>query len=161
MKRQDKKEHERCPYLATDMIIEYNNGNKSGIVLIERRNSPRGLALPGGFALYGLTLEENARKEAREETGLEFFIYEPEQPLCVHSQPDRDPRSHVVSVTYVGRGEGILCAGDDAKKALLYDHAQVQKLIKEEAPHFAFPDHLRILEKYLASVEKNRPKYQQ
>lgn len=160
MKRQDKKEHERCPYLATDMIIEYNNGNKSGVVLIERRNSPRGLALPGGFALYGLTLEENARKEAREETGLEFFIYEPEQPLCVHSQPDRDPRSHVVSVTYVGRGEGILCAGDDAKKAHLFTFDRVQELLKEEAHRFAFKDHIRILEKYIAYTERNKPEYQ-
>ncbi len=152
-------ERERCPYLATDMIIEYNDGKKSGIVLIERKNSPLGLALPGGFAVYGLTLEENARKEAREETGLEFFIYEPEQPLCVHSQPDRDPRSHVVSVTYVGRGEGILCAGDDAKKAHLYTRERVQELLKDGAHRFAFPDHIRILEKYLANVDKNRPEY--
>ncbi len=147
-------ERERCPYLATDMIIEYNNGNKSGIVLIERKNKPQGLALPGGFAIYGLSLEENAQKEAREETGLEFFIYDPEQPLCVHSAANRDPRSHVVSVTYVGRGEGILQAGDDAKKARIYSLEEIRELVEQETHQFAFPDHKRILEKYLHYVER-------
>jgi len=64
----------KCPYLATDLIIEYNDGKKEGIVLIERRDPPYGIALPGGMAEYGLTLEENAAKEGLEESGLEFIV---------------------------------------------------------------------------------------
>src|SRR3989338_5140826 len=89
------------PLVATDIVIEYNDGIKDGIILITRKNFPPGLALPGGFAEYGLTLEENAQKEALEETGLEIKVKNPEHPLCIKSQPHRDPRRHVISVTYV------------------------------------------------------------
>src|SRR3989339_1687096 len=107
----------RNPFPATDIIIEYNDGLKEGIVLIARRNPPYGLALPGGFAEWGLSLEENAIKEAKEETGLEVILESPTKPLCVRSDPSRDPRSHIISITYVGKGYGELLAGDDAKDA--------------------------------------------
>ena len=138
---------ERQPHYATDIIIEYNNGSKEGIVLITRKNKPLGLALPGGFTIYGLTLEENAQKEAKEETGLETIIKTPEHPLTVHSDPHRDPRGHVVSITYVAEGYGILCAGDDAKTVALYSLPEVIDLLGKKK--FAFPDHERIIAKYL------------
>ncbi len=141
----------RNPIPTVDIIIEYSDGTKDGIILIERRNQPYGLALPGGFAEYGLSLEDNAVKEAREETGLEVVLRNPEQPLCVHSQPDRDPRAHMISITYIGHGSGKLQAGDDAKAAHLYSFEEVAELIEQhkiEQPKLAF-DHGRILQKYL------------
>jgi ADP-ribose pyrophosphatase YjhB (NUDIX family) len=132
----------RTPLLATDILIEYSGG----IVLIERRNPPLGLAIPGGFAELGLSLEENARKEAKEETGLEVTILNPRRPLCVRSDPERDPRGHAVSVAYVARGEGELRAGDDAADARVYSLGEIKALI--EGNRLAF-DHGEILRDYL------------
>ena len=50
----------RNPVPTTDLIIEYQMLKKKGIVLIERLNFPFGLAIPGGFAEWGISLEENA-----------------------------------------------------------------------------------------------------
>jgi ADP-ribose pyrophosphatase YjhB (NUDIX family) len=138
----------RNPFPTVDVIIEYNDGKKSGIVLIERRNPPYGIAIPGGFAEYGLSLEENVIKEAKEETGLEVVIETPEQPLCVHSMPDRDPRGHMVSISYITRGYGKLEKGnfDDAKDPTLYSVPEILELIKERKLAF---DHDKILMKYL------------
>ncbi|HJX05478.1 MAG TPA: NUDIX hydrolase [Candidatus Nanoarchaeia archaeon] len=137
---------QRCPYIATDIIIEYNDGKKHGLVLITRKNPPYGLALPGGFAEYGLSLEENAVKEVKEETGLDAIILNPEQPLCVHSSPGRDPRAHVISSTYIAKGSGSLKGGDDAKSAELYSIDEVINLIEKNKLVF---DHAKALKKYL------------
>jgi len=136
----------RNPVPTTDLIIEYAQKGKPGIVVIERKNFPYGIALPGGFAEWGLSLEENARKEAMEETGLAFIINNPEQPLCVLSNPKRDPRGHMISITYVGEGIGTLKAGDDAKEAHLIPYDKLAKVLQQE---WAFPDHKTIVENYL------------
>ena len=130
------------PFPTSDIIIEYDGG----IVLVERKNPPHGLAIPGGFAEWGLSLEENAVKEAKEETGLDIVIENPEAPLCVHSDPNRDPRTHVLSVTYIAKGFGKLQAGDDAKAARVYTINQVMQLIERDGLAF---DHAKILTKYL------------
>ncbi len=137
----------RNPIPTTDIIIEYCDGRKEGIILITRKNPPYGIALPGGFAELGISLEDNAMKEAKEETGLEVILQNPEQPLCVHSNPDRDPRYHMISIAYVAKGIGILQAGDDAASAKLYSIPEVKNLVKENKLAF---DHARIIGKYLA-----------
>jgi len=44
----------KTPYLTTDGIIEiYKDDIFQGIVLIEHKNEPLGLALPGGFVDVG------------------------------------------------------------------------------------------------------------
>lgn len=131
------------PYPATDIIIEYQDG----VVLIERKNKPHGLALPGGFAEYGLSLEENAVKEAKEETGLDVEIINPEHPLCVHSNPKRDPRAHIISMTYIAKGSGKLEAGDDAKNAIVVPDKDLHLFVMRE--QFAFNSHKRALNDYL------------
>ncbi len=136
----------RNPIPTTDIIIEYKDGQKDGIVLITRKNPPYGLAIPGGFAEYGISFEENAVKEAKEETGLDVILESPEQPFCVHSNPERDPREHIISVAYIAKGYGRIKGGDDALNARLYSHDEVAELIKRDKLAF---DHARILEKYL------------
>jgi len=119
----------RNPFLTVDVIV----GDGDRVVLIERRNPPLGWALPGGFVDYGESLEAAARREAREETGLELVDLE---QFRAYSAPDRDPRQHNVSVVFTARGRGTLCAGDDARGAswfpvtalpapLCFDHAQI------------------------------------
>jgi cytidyltransferase-like protein len=143
------------PIPATDIIIEYNDGTKDGIVLVERRNPPFGLALPGGFAEHGISLENNARKEAKEETGLDIIIENPEHPLCVHSDPKRDPRAHMVSVTYIAQGQGVLKGGDDAKNAALYSVDELVNLVRKGKIVF---DHDRAIMKYFHEKELYTPR---
>ncbi len=121
--------HPRNPYPTVDVIVEV----EGGIVLIERSNEPRGWALPGGFIDYGERVEDGARREVMEETGL---VVELTALLGVYSDPSRDPRQHNLSVVYIGRAEGTPVGADDASDAkvfaldalpetLCFDHGQI------------------------------------
>ena len=112
-----------------DVIIEC----QGGIVLVRRANPPHGWALPGGFVDLGETVEDAARREAREETGLEVEL---ERQFHVYSEPSRDPRQHTVSVVFLGRAHGTPVGADDAAEArvfrrealpdpIVFDHAAI------------------------------------
>ncbi len=139
------------PTPTTDIIIEYERAGKEGIILIQRKNPPLGLAIPGGFAEYGISLADNAIKEAKEETNLDVVITEPDRPFLVKSGPDRDPRGHMISVTYVARGYGDLKAGDDAARAFHYTIPEVQALIDNKKLVF---DHADILREYIKEYHR-------
>jgi ADP-ribose pyrophosphatase YjhB (NUDIX family) len=123
----------RNPVPTVDIIIEITGK----IVLIKRRNPPYGWALPGGFIDYGESAEAAARREAREETGLD--LTELRQFHC-YSDPKRDPRCHTLSVVFVARSSGQPRSGDDAVDVSLFDQNELPERI-------AF-DHRRILEDY-------------
>ncbi|MEA2102462.1 MAG: NUDIX hydrolase [Thermodesulfobacteriota bacterium] len=112
------------PVPTVDMIIEYIFGqdrdgrDRHGIVLVYRRNTPHGWALPGGFVDYGETLETAATREAKEETGLDLKGL---QQFHCYSDPSRDPRSHTITTVFTATGTGVLRAGDDAKQAKVFD----------------------------------------
>jgi len=149
----------RSPYPTTDIIIRYKQVDeegkgKEGIVLIERKNPPYGLAIPGGFLEYGLSLEENARKEAREETGLEIILRDGTHPYCVRSDPSRDPRFHAISIVYLVEGYGRLKAGDDALEARVYSMLEVESLVRDNKLAF---DHGDILKEYLQDWKRSIP----
>lgn len=102
------------PFLAVDAILELVPGH---VLLIERRNPPRGWALPGGFVDPGESLEAAVRREIREETGLAI---EHAEQLHTYSTPDRDPRFHTVSTIFVATAHGEVEAADDATGARLF-----------------------------------------
>lgn len=97
------------PVPTVDLIIEYNEG----IILIKRKNPPYGWALPGGFVDYGETLESAARREAKEETGLDVELI---RQFHAYSDPARDPRHHTVTIVFLAKSTGKPKAGDDAKE---------------------------------------------
>jgi 8-oxo-dGTP diphosphatase len=134
----------KTPFLTTDGIIEvYEDDSFNGIVLIERKNEPRGLALPGGFVDVGECVEDALIREMKEETNLDVTI---STLLGVYSDPERDPRFHTASVVYVAKATGEPKGGDDAKEAKLYalNEISMDKLVF---------DHAKIVKDYLLSRE--------
>ena len=90
----------KTPLATVDVIVE----SGGGIVLIRRRNPPHGWALPGGFVDPGESVPQAARREAKEETGLDVELTE---LLGVYSDPKRDPRGlYTISTVFVARAAG-------------------------------------------------------
>jgi len=103
----------RNPFPTVDIIIELARPGRP-IVLVKRANPPHGWALPGGFVDYGESLEQAARREAAEETGLAVELV---AVLGAYSDPKRDPRQHNLSVVFAARATGKPRGGDDAAEA--------------------------------------------
>ncbi|MDD5356234.1 MAG: NUDIX hydrolase, partial [Candidatus Omnitrophica bacterium] len=80
---------------------------------------------PGGFVDYGETLEHCARREAKEETGLD--IYDLKQ-MHTYSQPRRDPRFHTVTTVFTAKAKGRPRAGDDAQNIKVVALKDISKL---------------------------------
>ena len=127
-------EKPRTPLTTVDTIIEISSG---GIVLVERKNPPQGWALPGGFVDYGETLELAAVREAKEETCLDVTLIE---QFHTYSDPQRDPRHHIVSTVYVAIADGAPQGSDDAKDAKVF--------LEGELPNPIVFDHPKILTDY-------------
>jgi ADP-ribose pyrophosphatase YjhB (NUDIX family) len=126
-------ERYRNPFPTVDIIIQL----EKGVILIKRKNSPFGWALPGGFVDYGESLESAAVREAGEETSLHVkLLYQ----LGAYSDPSRDPRHHTISVVFVANAVGEPIAADDAADIGIFDRDSLP------AP-LAF-DHRRILKDY-------------
>ena len=110
------------------------------VLLIRRRKPPfeGEWAIPGGFVDPGETLEEAARRELWEETGLQPIRLE---QLRAFGQPGRDPRGWVISIAHLAlldaeeaaslRPRAASDAGDvawfalDDPPPLAFDHAQI------------------------------------
>ena len=132
------------PSVATDVCIFTILRNELAVALIERNEPPYGWALPGGFLRPDENLEECARRETLEETGVSTDkLFE----IGTFSDPNRDPRTWVLSVAYftLMKAESIeLVAGTDAAKAELYPVSSLPGVL-------AF-DHQNILETALKAL---------
>ncbi|HAS82807.1 MAG TPA: NUDIX hydrolase [Verrucomicrobia bacterium] len=127
------------PALTADCVVFGLDDEDLKILLIQRGQEPfkEQWALPGGFATVGEALEDTARRELSEETGLTNVFLE---QLYTFSNPERDPREHVVTVAYyalVNLSEHKVQAATDASNAawfciddvppLAFDHAEILK----------------------------------
>jgi len=100
----------RNPVPTVDIIVQ----QESNILLIKRKNDPfkDHLSLPGGFVNEGELVEEAARREMWEETSL---TVEPIEILGVYSDPNRDPRRHVLTLAWIAIVvNGIARSNDDS-----------------------------------------------
>ena len=118
------------PSVATDMVIftvtdeDEENYRKLPekelrVLLIRRGGHPYlgWWALPGGFVRPTETTEDAAKRELREETGVDQVYLE---QLYTFSQPGRDPRTWVMSCSYmalIDSTQVAVRAGDDAEDA--------------------------------------------
>lgn len=129
----------RNPTPTVDIIITLETGE---IVLIERKNHPRGLAIPGGFIDYGESAEWAAIREAKEETGLDIEL---RILLGVYSVPDRDPRQHNLSIVYVARP-----SNPDQKPSAGDDAGRIELIRPELVTHYEMAfDHFDIIQDFL------------
>jgi len=114
----------KIPSITTDGVILKDKQ----ILLIKRKNEPfKGKwALPGGFVEYGEKTEDAVIREVSEETGLKTKI----RTLAgVYSDPNRDPRGHIITIIYVlDIVEGNVKAGDDASDVKFFDVHQLPAL---------------------------------
>lgn len=131
------------PAVTTDVVIFSIRDNELKLLLIRRGGAPfKGKwALPGGFVQLHESLDEGARRELQEETGLSGVYLE---QLYTFGEPDRDPRERVITVAYyalIPSEQVSLCAATDAEAVgwfgmdelppLAFDHAGIVRMAHE------------------------------
>ena len=131
------------PALTVDVVVFALDEEDLQVMLIERDLEPFAgqQALPGGFVRDDETLEEAARRELHEETGLNDIFLE---QLYTFGDLDRDRRERVVTVAYyalVNLQGNEVRASTDARDAawfsvhdlpeLQYDHEQIVQVAHE------------------------------
>jgi 8-oxo-dGTP diphosphatase len=126
------------PALTVDVVVFALGQDDLQVMLIERDLAPFAgqWALPGGFVRIDETLDEAARRELEEETGLRDIFLE---QLYTFGELRRDPRERVVSVAYyalVNLGHDVRASADARNAAwfpvsdlprLAFDHDTILK----------------------------------
>lgn len=125
--------------LTVDCVVFGLDKQDLQVLLIQRDLEPfqGDWALPGGFVRLEESLEEAARRELQEETGIENVFLE---QLYTIGDVDRDPRERVVTVAYyalVNLSDHRIQAATDARNAAWF--------AVDDVPGLAF-DHPKILE---------------
>lgn len=140
------------PALTVDCVVFGLDDDDLKVLLMRRGLQPfQGRwALPGGFVRVDEALEEAARRELAEETGLDRVFLE---QLYTFGDLDRDPRERVVSVAYyalVKLSDHRVRAATDATEAAWFPVT--------DPPALAF-DHDHVLDVALTRL-KGKVRYQ-
>ena len=126
------------PSVTVDVVTFTLRGQDLQVLLIRRKHPPFAdyWAIPGGFVQTDESLEAAALRELEEETSVRDVYLE---QLYTFGDPDRDPRTRVITVAYFAlvpeTALPSLRAGDDAADAqwwsmynrppLAFDHATI------------------------------------
>ncbi len=107
--------------VTVDIVILTMSRGRPHVVLVRRGVAPyEGMwAIPGGFKRPHETLDEAAKRELAEETGVDSSSLLTQ--FGAYGDPGRDPRMNVVTVGYLAvlRDVGAVVAGSDAAAAAL------------------------------------------
>lgn len=138
--------------LTVDCVVFGYDEGELKVLLIQRALEPfKGRwALPGGFIRVDETVDEAARRELAEETGIRNVFLE---QLYTFGAVKRDPRERVVSVAYYA----LVKLSDHRAKAAT-DADNVEWFPVSKIPKLAF-DHADILAMALARL-KGKVRYQ-
>jgi 8-oxo-dGTP diphosphatase len=130
------------PMVTVDIAI-VTRETKPRVLLIRRKHAPyTGMwALPGGYLNMDESLEEAARRELREETGVRAARLE---QVHTFGDPGRDPRGRTITVLYLARIDPAQVkpqAADDAAEVgwhrldrpprLAFDHRQILSMVRK------------------------------
>ena len=125
-------------FVTVDILIFRKLSTTHEVLLIQRKNDPfkNAWAIPGGFVDEHEDLEDAAKRELLEETGLHIDTLKQVQGF---GKPYRDPRSHTVSIAFYG------WAADDAEATAADDAADARWFSIGDLPELAF-DHSEIIQ---------------
>ncbi|MCB9852211.1 MAG: NUDIX hydrolase [Phycisphaerales bacterium] len=118
------------PMVTVDCVVFGLDADRLQVLLIRRKSDPfkDRWALPGGFVDMDEALEDAARRELTEETGLKDIFLE---QLFTFGDPDRDPRGRSISVAYYGlvsMRRHTPEAASDASEVVWKDATSVRRL---------------------------------
>ena len=130
------------PAVTADCVVFCNDSDGLSVLLIERANEPfKGCwAFPGGFMEMEENAEDCAKRELKEETGMEVRSLE---YLGTFSEVNRDPRGRTITIAYYAVVEkSDVIGADDASQArwfpidsippLAFDHDKILRMALEE-----------------------------
>lgn len=128
------------PCCTTDTVVfsykdeqELEKGQLK-VLLVKRGNHPSigCWALPGGFVNLRENLEDTARRELQEETGVSGL---PVEQFACYGDYRRDPRARIITTAYlsiVKESDVTVEAGDDAADAAWFEIEMEPRESKEE-----------------------------
>jgi 8-oxo-dGTP diphosphatase len=127
------------PSVTTDIVIFTIQDDDLKLLLVKRGLEPfKGKwAIPGGFVRLNESLQEAAKRELEEETGVKDVYLE---QLYTFGDLKRDPRGRVITVSYMA-----LVNSDKIKLISATDVSDTQWFSMKKLPELAF-DHKKILE---------------
>ncbi len=136
------------PAVTTDTLVFREGDQCMEVLLVKRRKDPyQGYwALPGGFLEIEETPEEGARRELKEETGLNIDIL---KEVGTFGEIDRDPRGRTITIafyTFIHKTNKGLQAKSNA--------AEVKWVSIKNLPELAF-DHREILQEGLLKLKSH------
>ena len=135
----------RNPAPAVGVLVERDDA----LLFVRRKYEPMagGWSLPAGFMEYGEAPEVTARRETKEETGLDIEL----TALFGAYRAGMDTGVPVLLVLYRAKVVGgTLRAGDDA--------SEVRWCTSEERPELVFRSHRRALRDYDRERKRRRPR---
>src|ERR687895_853562 len=128
--------------VTVDVVILTMSDGTLHVLLIRRGEAPYQdmWAIPGGFKRPNETLDEAAKRELGEETGVDAASLLAQ--FGAYGDPGRDPRMNVVTIGYLAviRDVGAVTPGSDAADAALVPAS----MVLNEDVELAF-DHLQII----------------